>query len=48
MLSLPSDNGFYYYCDECSEKVNKKKRSKSFFGLNSRKKNKEMYNLFTC
>ena len=47
MLSLPSDNGFYYYCDECSEKINKKKRGKTFF-VQIVEKNKEMYNLFTC
>jgi hypothetical protein len=32
MLSLPTDNEFYYYYDECSEKANKKKRGKTFTG----------------
>ncbi len=38
VLNLSIDNEFYYYCDECSEKVNKKKRGKTLFGPNSQKK----------
>ena len=42
VLNLSTDNEFYYYCDECSEKVNKKKRGKTLFGPNSRKKQRNM------
>ena len=42
MLNSSIDNEFYYYCDECSEKVNKKKRGKTFFGPDSRKKQRNM------
>jgi hypothetical protein len=42
LLNLPTDNEFYYYCGKCGEKANKKKRGKTFFGPNSRKKQRNV------
>ena len=42
VLNLSTDNEFYYYYNECSEKVNKKKWDKTLFAPNSRKKQRNM------